>query len=84
MVNRAVFGYMGNSGYRRFLQKASASGDARRFLRLYYGPSWLKRLLYPWARLRVQSRRNDITCNHVDCACVWCRCGPSGTGENVA
>ena len=77
VVNRAVFGALGNDGYRRFLRRASASGDARRFLHRYYGPSWLKSLLYPWARWRVQSRRRDVTCNHVDCACVWCRCGGS-------
>ena len=75
VVNRAIFGRLGNEGYRRFLRKAAAIGDARAFLRRYYGPSWLKRLLYPWARLLVQSRRRDVTCNHVDCSCVWCRCG---------
>ena len=75
VVNRAVYGALGNAGYRRFLRKASQSNDVRGFLRQYYGPSWLKRLLYPWARLRVQSRRRDVTCNHVDCSCVWCRCG---------
>jgi len=75
VVNRAVYGALGNAGYRRFLRKASESNDVRGFLRRYYGPSWLKRLLYPWARLRVQSRRRDVTCNHVDCTCVWCRCG---------
>ena len=75
VVNRAVFGALGNDGYRRFLRRASASGDARRFLHRYYGPSWLKSLLYPWARWRVQSQRRDVTCNHIDCTCVWCRCG---------
>jgi flavin-dependent dehydrogenase len=78
VVNRAIYGGLGNAGYRRLLSRASAKGDARRFLRRYYGPSWLKRLLYPWARLRVQSRRRDVTCNHVDCSCVWCRCGGAG------
>jgi hypothetical protein len=52
VVNRAVFGSMGNAGYRRFLQKASASGDARQFLHRYYGPSWLKSLFHPWAQRR--------------------------------
>jgi len=75
VVNRAVYRNLGNQGYRRFLRRASASGDARRFLQRYYGPSWLKSLLYPWARWRVQSRRRDFTCSHIDCACVWCRCG---------
>lgn len=75
VVNRAIYGALGNPGYRRFLRRASVSGDARRLLHRYYGPSWLKSLLYPWARWRVQSRRRDVTCNHVECSCVWCRCG---------
>ena len=78
VVNRAIYGGLGNSGYSRFLRKASQSNEVRGLLRQYYGPSWLKRLLYPWARLRVRSRRRDITCNHVDCTCVWCRCGGAG------
>lgn len=77
VVNRAIYGGLGNAGYSRFLRKASQISDARAFLRRYYGPSWLKRLLYPWARLRVQSRRRDVTCDHIDCTCVWCRCGGS-------
>lgn len=75
VVNRAFYGRFGNRGYSRFLREFSRSGDARGFLRRYYGPSWLKLLLYPWARWRVQSRRRDVNCNHIDCACVWCRCG---------
>jgi len=51
-----------------------AHGDARAFLRRQYRPSWIKRVLGPWARTRWRSRRRDISCNHVDCACIWCRC----------
>jgi flavin-dependent dehydrogenase len=75
VVNRAIYGSLGNTGYRQFLRRASSTGDARRFLRCHYGLSCFKSLLYPWARWKVQSRRRDVTCNHVDCTCVWCRCG---------
>ncbi len=75
VVNRAIYGSLGNAGYRRFLRKASTSGDARLFLHRHYGASWLKSVLYPWARWRVQSRRRDVSCNHLECSCVWCRCG---------
>jgi len=78
VVNRAFYGRMGNKGYSWFLRRVSASDDALGFLRRYYGWSWVKRLLYPWARLRVRSRRRDVTCEHVDCSCVWCRCGGAG------
>lgn len=66
VVNRAVFASLGNVGYSRFLHRASASGDVRRFLHRYYGPSWLKSLLYPWARWRVRSRPHATTFDHAD------------------
>lgn len=75
VVNRALYGSIGNRGYRWLLRRASDSGDVRGFLRRLYRPTPITRLLYPWARWRVQSRRRDVTCNHVDCTCVWCRCG---------
>lgn len=80
VVNRAIYGALKNEGYRRFLRHASRTEDARAFLRRYYGPSWIKSLLYPWARWRVRSRRRDVTCDHVDCSCVWCRCGKPALG----
>lgn len=78
VVNRAFYGRLGNRGYSWFLGEASGSHDTLVFLRRYYRWSWVKRLLYPWARLRVRSRRREVTCNHVDCSCVWCRCGGAG------
>ena len=85
IVNRALYSAVGNPGYRGFLRKASKSSDVRVFLRRYYGGSWLKRPLYPWARRRVRSRRRDVTCNHIDCSCVWCRCaGSSWAGKHMA
>lgn len=77
VVNRALYGGLGNRGYMWFLRRVSGSNDVRGFLRRHYRPTLVKRLLYPWASFRVQSRRRDDTCNHVDCACVWCRCGRS-------
>ena len=77
VVNRAFYGGLGNRGYRWLLRRASGSRDVREFLRRHYHPTLVKRLLYPWAISRVQSRRHDVTCDHVDCACVWCRHGGS-------
>ena len=73
IVNRALYSLLGNGGY-RWLLRHQAHGDARAFLRRQYRPSWIKRVLGPWARTRWRSRRRDISCNHVDCACIWCRC----------
>lgn len=75
VVNRAFYGILGNRGYRWLLRRASGGSDVREFLRRHYHPSLVKRLSYPWAYFRVQSRRHDVTCDHVDCACVWCRHG---------
>lgn len=74
IVNRALYGLLGNGGYRRLL-RWQARGDARGFLHGHYRTSWLKRALEPWAQARYVSLRRDASCNHVDCQCVWCRCG---------
>lgn len=76
MVNRVLFGSLGNAGY-RWLMRHQATQDARAFLYRQYRLSWLKRMLWPWARFRYRSRRRDISCNHVNCTCVWCRGGAS-------
>jgi flavin-dependent dehydrogenase len=74
MVGRAAYGLAGNGGY-RWLLRLQARRDAREFLNRLYRPSWLKALLMPWARRRFRSRRRDASCDHVDCRCIWCRCG---------
>ncbi|TAK42426.1 MAG: hypothetical protein EPO27_17040 [Betaproteobacteria bacterium] len=74
IVGRALYGLAGNGGY-RWLLRSQSRGDARVFLHRLYRPSWLKRLLVPWARHQILSRRKDASCDHVDCQCVWCRCG---------
>lgn len=75
IVNRAIYGALGNRGYRWLLRSQSWSGDARGFLGWLYGPGRLRRVLLPWARRKYRSRRDDRSCDHVDCTCVWCRCG---------
>lgn len=74
IVDRAIYGLLGNRGY-GLLLRCQARGDAREFLRRHYGPSRLKRLLVPWARRRYRSARRDASCDHVECSCIWCRCG---------
>lgn len=74
IVNRALYCLVGNTGY-RWLLRGQAVGDARKFFRRIYRPSRIRRLLQPWAHARYQSRRDDVSCNHMGCECVWCRCG---------
>lgn len=78
VVNRAVYSMLGNRGYRRFLlRQLTGEQNVRHFLRRIYSPSWLHRVLLPWAQRRYRSQRSDSSCDHVDCNCVWCRCGHS-------
>lgn len=73
VVNRALYTLLGNRGYGWFLRRLIAMPDLRASLGRYYQSSWHKRLLIPWAKRHYASQRRDITCNHVDCHCVWCR-----------
>lgn len=75
IVNRSLYSLLGNTGYRIILRTLARSRNPRTALRKQYHSSWLKRLLLPWARLRYKSCRKDKSCDHVDCSCVWCRCG---------
>lgn len=74
MVDRALYGLFGNRGY-GVLLRYQARGDAWKLLRRHYGPSRFKRVLAPWAMRRYRSVRRDASCDHVECDCVWCRCG---------
>lgn len=75
LVNRALYGLLGNRGYRWLLRHLEERPDARELLHRYYRPSPVKRLLVPFARRRFETQRKDESCNHVDCTCVWCRHG---------
>lgn len=75
VVNRALYGVLGNRGYRWFLDRMARHTDVREFLRRHYQSSVLKRLLAPWGRFRYHSLRMDTSCDHIDCVCVWCRHG---------
>jgi len=76
VVNRVLYGMLGNRGYRwLLLRQLAGKSDVRRFLRGIYMPSWFHCALMPWASRRYQSSRKDSSCDHVGCACVWCRCG---------
>jgi len=56
VVNRCLFGLLGNRGYGWFLRKQS-DRDVRDALRKQYQPSMFKRVLQPWAKRRYHSKR---------------------------
>jgi len=82
MVNRVIFGMLGNRGYRWILRRNQTQHwDARRALQVIYQPWPIKRLLLPWARRRYHSQRRDESCDHINCTCVWCRHGTHRNAE---
>ncbi len=75
IVNRAFYSLLGHYGLKWFIKYVAKQSDVRQFLYRQYNPMFLKTLLYPLAKLRVKSLRNDLACSHLDCECVWCRMG---------
>lgn len=73
IVNRAIYSLVGNRGYDWLLRRVISRPDLRRSLQRQYQLSRLKRLLGPWARQRQTSQRRDLSCNHIDCDCIYCR-----------
>jgi len=73
VVNRALFSLAGRYGYSWLLRQLASRPNLRESLRQQYQPSWPKHMLSPWARRRYESRRKDVTCDHIDCHCIWCR-----------
>ncbi len=53
LVNRVVYGRLGNVGYRWLLHYLEDRPDIRRLLRHQYGPSRIKRLLSPLAHAMI-------------------------------
>ncbi|MFV1993139.1 MAG: NAD(P)/FAD-dependent oxidoreductase [Acidiferrobacterales bacterium] len=75
IVNRGLYTLLGNPGYRTFMRMLANSKNIRASLRKQYQPNWFKLLFAPLALLYFKSRRKDKNCHHVNCTCVWCRCG---------
>lgn len=64
-INRAIFGILGNRGYRWLLRhNHERRWDAHRLLWGIYYPWPVKRLLTPWARMQLRMRRKDLSCDH--------------------
>jgi len=72
-VNRFLYNTVGESGWKYALSSLSR-GDTGATLRRFYRPSWISRLLFPIAWHRYRAQLVDLSCDHVDCQCVWCKC----------
>ncbi len=74
VTNRFLFNLVGEWGWRWMLKRLAGTNTRAQLQRLYQ-PSTLTRILFPVADLRYRAPLRDRSCDHVDCACVWCRCG---------
>ncbi len=74
LINRYLFERFGHAGYRFLIKKCTVINPCD-LLRKHYNYSFLKHLLLPFARKKYESRVKDLSCNHENCSCVWCRCG---------
>ncbi len=72
--NRFTFNVVGDSGRAWILAHRLSGGDTRTQLGRLYRPSIRTRLLFPLARWRSRAGFRDSSCDHVNCACVWCQC----------
>jgi flavin-dependent dehydrogenase len=74
IVNRFLYGRLGDAGYTGFARLLGRARDPRTWLGRRYRPSLLTTLLYPIARRAVRSSRRPAGCPHEGCDCTWCRC----------
>ncbi len=74
IVNRYSFEKLGNFGYGRLLSLIDHHGSGRDWLRIHYGITFWKRLIYPIAHSAVRSSRKEAGCVMEGCDCTWCRC----------
>lgn len=81
--NRFLFNTVGEGGWRWVLGRLSRS-DAGEGLRALYRPNLISRLLFPVALWRYRAPLADPSCDHVGCACVWCRHGLHGAAAGAA
>lgn len=81
--NRFIFNHVGDRAWRRLLRGLGGSDPTRKLQRLYR-PSLFRRLVYPIACRRYRAAHADPSCDHVDCSCVWCRCGDRPRGAEAS
>jgi len=84
IVNRYLYARLGDRGYAALVRHLDHAADVRQALGRHYGASLTSRLLYPWARRGVRSRRAETFCVMEGCDCTWCRCQHATTGSAAA
>jgi len=81
LINRYLFEKFGHGGY-RYMAKKFHGSDPCGFLRKHYNHSSFKHLFLPIAKRNYVNKVKDESCNHENCACVWCRCERESLATN--
>lgn len=74
IANRFLFNNTGRQVLDLLIGHA-AQGDAGLALQRAYRPTLIRRMVFPLARRRYRAMLADPSCDHRDCACVWCQHG---------
>jgi len=76
VVNRLIYQRLGDIGYSAIMRRFNPATDLRAWLRVLYGPSFWKGLLFPLARKAAATRasRKEVVCVVDGCDCTWCHC----------
>ena len=82
--NRWIVNLARDRGWRWMLDHRLSKGNVRAELRRLYRPSLPTRLLFPLALWRYRAPLRDMSCDHADCSCVWCRCGGPALATKLA
>jgi len=78
LANRLVFDRLGNWGYKRMLERVNRSDDVIGILQSYHHLTYSRKFLFWLAKRWYHTRLIDKQCMHINCNCIWCRCGKNG------
>jgi hypothetical protein len=73
LVNRVMWCAGGHLGYRLFVRALRDASDPRELFQRAYQPGPLRAFLGRLVHVMAYGRLHVVFCNHLKCACVWCR-----------
>ncbi len=74
LVNRYLYNFLGNRGYKRVLKSLNSQSNPHNWLYKLYKPSLGRKIIYPWARMRLKLKRSANYAKKSHCDCTWCKC----------
>jgi len=74
LVDRDLYGKIGDRGYARLLHTLQVTADPRDWLRRYYGSGRLRLIAYPLVHRLLRNKAELVAGCKDGCDCTWCRC----------